>query len=297
MFFKENLPTEYKSDPVFVQTIRTNETKINGLAILNRELFVVNGESSEVDIYDAMKFSFSRRWILKELIDPMDIISCNRNNCLYIFDYKGDDQSKEILRVDLSGKLMKKWSTGNNYGRLSAVTNEPSIILAVFNKPVIHEYSPCGPLIREINLSSSPSISLINPYRAIKLANGHFVVSHGSVRGDGQHGVCLVDDGGKVKKIFGGKRESTFLQVNEPVCLFVDRNGFVLVADRDNHRVLLLDADLKFKRELLTGERHALRHPRRILLDEPNGRLFVADNKWDSKDMTYKDGQISIFDI
>ena len=52
-----------------------------------------------------------------------------------------------------------------------------------------------------------------------------------------------------------------------------------MVVDRDNSRVLLLDSDLKFKREILSKEeKHGLRRPTRILLDESNGRLFVADN-------------------
>jgi len=254
----------------------------------------VHGESSDVDIYDSIKLSFSRRWSLKELIDPFDLGSCNINNCLYIFDFKGDDQPKEILRVDLNGKLVKKWSTGYNYGLLS-VTNEPSIILAVFNNHVIKEYSPSGPLIREVNLSTYANI--LNPHCAIKLANGQFVVSHGCVRGNGQHGVCMVDERGKLTKMFGGKRGSTVVQMKEPVCLFVYGNGSVLVADRDNCRVLLLNSDLEFKNEILSGEKHGLRHPRRIFMDETNRRLFVADNRWDSKSMTYTDGQISLFDI
>ena len=130
----------YNLDPVLVQTIRTKAAEeekksIYGLTILDKELFVVSGMSSEVEVYDSMKLSLSRRWNLKELMDPKDIGSCNRNKCLYIFDYKGGGQSKEILRVDPNGKLIKKWSTGETImGVGLSVTDESNVILTVFLK-------------------------------------------------------------------------------------------------------------------------------------------------------------------
>src|ERR1043165_4470495 len=103
--FPDKLRSEYRLDAILVQTIRTKAAEekkksINGLTILDNELFVVSEKSSEVEVYDSMKFSFSRRWDLKDLINPWDIGSCNRNKCLYIFDFKVSyGQSKEVLRV------------------------------------------------------------------------------------------------------------------------------------------------------------------------------------------------------
>lgn len=78
--------------------------------------------------------------------------------------------------------------------------------------------------------------------------------------------------------------------MNGPFHLGVDRNGFVMVADRRNSRVLLLDSELELKREILAkDDKLGLRFPQRILLDESNGRLFVADNKLNSE------GRVLIF--
>ena len=224
-----------------------------GFTILDKELFVVSDESSKVQVYDSMKFSFSRRWKLKEFIDPTDIVSCNRNKCLYVFDYKGDHQSKEILRVDPNGKLIKKWSTGDDDGFRLSVTHEWNVVLTVENKNKLNEYSPDGQLIREINLSLHAGIN--NPFHAIKLANGQYVVSHGD-DGDDTHRVCVVSSDGKLKKSFGGEPGSTIGQMNLPYSLFVDGNGFVMVADHNNNRVLLLDSDLQFKREILSKKKN-----------------------------------------
>ena len=272
-----------------MQTIITKATEerkkeIRGMAILDKEFFVVSGMSSEVEVYDSIKLSFSRRWNLKELLDPMDIASCNRNRCLYIFDGKGIGQANKMLRVGPKGNLIKNWSTGYDWGHGLSVTHESNVILAVSDKCKLNEYSPDGKMIRTINLSSNAGIRF--PWHAIKLTNGHFVVSHGDASDD-QHRVCIVDADGKMMKSFGGKPG----QMDHPVHLGVDGNGFVMVAARDSRRVLLLDSQLELKREILSKEKHELRRPMRILLDEPNGRLFVADSEWGH------DGRILIFKL
>ena len=133
-------------------------------------------------------------------------------------------------------------------------------------KNKLNEYSPDGQLIREINLSLDADIR--HPYHAIKLTNGHFAVCHGASYGD-LHNVCTVDADGKLKKSFGGKSGSTVGQMDCPVYLSVDGNGFVMVADRMNSRVLLLDSDLKFQREILTKAKHGLRRS----MEDSSGRV------------------------
>ena len=108
------------------------------------------------------------------------------------------------------------------------------------------------------------------------------MLSHGYEDED-LHRVCIVDADGKIKKKFGGQKGSTIGQLDAPVYLAVDGNGFVMAVDLENSRVLLLDSELKFKGEFLSEEKHSLRYPRRIFLDESNNRIFVVEN--DSKDV------------
>src|SRR6218665_4118860 len=94
-----------KLHPGLIMTIRTKvaaeENKhIVGLTILDNELFVVSAMSSKVEVYDSMKLSFGRQCSLKTLIGPADLVSCDRNKCLYISDRKDGRQSKEIVTVD-----------------------------------------------------------------------------------------------------------------------------------------------------------------------------------------------------
>ena len=282
-------------DPVLVHTIRKKSTKKNtwfgtteedndicGLAILDKELFVIVENSSEIEVYDSVKFNICRQWNLKELINPKDIASCRTNQCLYILDYKTTDQSSEILRVATNGKLLTKWSTGVGASNGLSVTSEANIILTAYLEHTLNEYFPDGQLIREIYLSSDVHVHVRNPipHYAVKLANGNFLIC-GANFCDYQHTVCTVDADGKLEKSFGGKCGSTNAQVSFPVYLSVDGNGFVMVADPANCRVLLLDSDLQFKREILSRGGHGLglQYPNRILLDESTGRLFVADKR------------------
>lgn len=273
-----------------MQTIKTKAAEegkkgINGLTILDKELYVVTDKSSEIEVYDSVNLrSCSRRLILKQLVRSFDLASCNRNKCLYIFDFKSSGQPKEILRVDPKGTLLKNWSTGDDYGWGLSVTVEANVLSTVYNKNKVVEYSPVGELIREISLSSAEGV--YHPFHAIKLTNGHFLISNGDVD-DAVHRVCIVDEKGKLKKSLGGTPGSTAGQMNHPVYMSIDGSGFVMIADHKNCRILLLEKDLDFKREVLSKEKnHLLRYPWRILLDEESGRLFVADNEPNSAGRT-----------
>src|SRR6218665_3446602 len=176
--FSEKL--RYTSDPVLDQTIKTKaweEQKkgIGGLTILDKELFVVIDKSSQFEVYSSMQLSLSRQWKLNELLYPTDIVSCNRNKCLYINDYNGPGQLKQILRVDPNGNLINKWSTGEDWGWGLSVTHESNVILTSYQKNKLIEYSPEGLqlLICELNLLPSDAC-IHNPWHAIKLTNGNF---------------------------------------------------------------------------------------------------------------------------
>lgn len=275
----EILPTKYTQDPILIRTIRNRvpEKKIKdfwGLAILDTELFTVSDESPEVEVYDTTELSFSRRFSLDELVYPLDIGSCKKNKCLYIFDYRGPVQSSEILRVEPNGKLMNNWSTGEDWGYGLCITGQSNIILTVYKKSKLNEYSPGGQFIREINMAG---FGIENPWHAMQLTNGHFVVCHGRFGYD-LHRVCIVDADGKLRKSFGGKPGYSIGQLNSPVHLSVDGNGFVMVADKLNSRVMLLDRNLEFMGEISSKEeKHGLQRPVNVILEQTNERLFVAD--------------------
>ena len=84
----------------------------------------------------------------------------------------------------------------------------------------------------------------------------------------------------KVVKVDGcGQRMSSYASdVLWPLYSVVDPStGHVLVADTDNHKVLLLDSQLRLQRVLLTGGGvDGLDKPWRLSLEHSSGRLFVG---------------------
>ena len=94
------------------------------------------------------------------------------------------------------------------------------------------------------------------------------------------HRVCIVDADGEVKQSFGGKNSSDVGGMNIPNYLVVDKERFVLVADRINNRVrvLLLSPDLKFVRKILSKSIYSLQHTTRILLNESSAQLLIVEN-------------------
>jgi len=291
----EKRRSRYNYEPELIRTITTKAAKeknesINGLTILNDELFVISRKSSEIEVFHAQKLTFCRRLKRKGLVDPLDIVACNRSKRLYIMDYKTADQPKTMFVVNSYGKLLTKVRTGFDYGRLS-ITEDSNVILTVFWTGKLNVYSADGQLLTEMKLPPD----VVHPRHAIRLANGDFVVSHGYFDEE-VHGVCIVGTNGEVKKSYIGTNGSAAGEINIPNYLAVDKDGFVLVADRRNNRVLLLSPDLKFEREILSKSTYSERYTTRVLFNESSSRLMVVDNAFDSANMTLcSDGQILIF--
>lgn len=268
----------YRENPVLWKTIETTKIKdktsqswITGVAVLDNKLFVATGKSSEVKVYDDSNFRPGASLKLDglRLVDPWDIVSCKRNHCLYILNIiRETTTTHEVLRVDPFGNMIKKWSSKKEWRRLS-VTDESNLILIDYTMSRLDEYTSDGQFIRSINLSPK----IVHPLHAIKLTSNNFVVSHGYYD-DNPHRVCIVDDMGTVLKSFGELKKGL---LNRPVRLAVDEDGSIIVADQENSRVLLLNSNLEFKRELIPKRMDGLKKPPSFYLDEINGRILVPD--------------------
>ena len=125
-------------------------------------------------------------------------------------------------------------------------------------------------------------------WHAVKLTNGHFVVCHGALT-DLSHMLCVVDNKGVVLKAFV-EDSNTLKCLSDLMHLAMDLEDSIFVADNKNSRVLLLNSNLEFKRELLTVK-DGFNYPL-ITFDERNGRLFVVSDRW-----LNQDHKILVFDI
>jgi len=173
-------------------------------------------------------------------------------------------------------------------GRLS-VTDTHSVLVTCDDMRKIKEFTTNGKLLRQIELPQE----VVSPWHTIQLSSGEFVVCHGDLT-DPVHRVCLIGSDGQVVKSYGGSKGSGRQQMDVPVHMAVDRNGFVFVTDFNNYRVLLLSPDLTFIREVVSRKQLNW-YPRRLLLDVDRRRLYVAVNEW--KDGQYTAGRIVVISV
>lgn len=255
-----------------------------GVTFLNNELFIVSQENCDMEVYDCVTFLLIRRVHLSGVVKPQEIASCNKKICIYVLCFKQKGQNKKILRFSPSGEFLKVWGIGKNCGRLS-VSNDASVILAIYNGSKLLEYTADGHLIREINLSMTAGI-LYTGY-AMKLGDGNFLVTHGN-KSDFLHKISLIDSNGKVLNSFVGEAEGSLKDV---VHMAIASDGCIIVTDLFLCVILLLSPALQFKKRLIS-KKHRLQGPYWIHFDESSGRVFLADG--------HKNGlneKVSVFEI
>jgi DNA-binding beta-propeller fold protein YncE len=236
----------------YVAVIDDDRRPVVGVTSIDSHLFVLRGWPSrqQVEVYDTKSFKQQQTLEVVGLSDDTSssgLISCVTNNCLYVSDF----HKNTIFKVELSGKNeVFSWHVGRNPCGLSIYT-DCNLTVVCYNDNKIQEYKPTnGSLVREISLESNDVV--LRPLHAIQLNNDQFVVSCWNVTSE----VCdvvEVDTKGRVLVSYSNQLISTTQPMFEwPRHLSVDKNNkFILVADANNCRVVILNRSLKrYAREL-----------------------------------------------
>ena len=168
---------------------------------------------------------------------------------------------------------MTRWSVGRGPVGLT-VNSDKNVLVVIAGERKLLQFTTHGSLLLTIQLQ--PDIE--SPIQVIQLSSGQFVISHS---GRIQHRVCLVDGKGAVVRRFAGTRGSSLTMMNGPGGLAVDENGNILVADKLNNRLLVLDRSLTSAREMSVSVDEYLVRPSSLWYDKSRGRLYVGE--WDGK--------------
>jgi len=129
------------------------------------------------------------------------------------------------------------------------------------------QFNAVGDELRRVQLPDD-----MEPWHAVESPTGTFIVSHDKYQLD-QHHVSEVNTGGKVLRQFSGSYLSS-LDVAPRIA--VDSHGNILVADRINRRILLLDAQLTLRRVVVDADHLNNKEPHRLCYKEQSGQLLVA---------------------
>jgi len=108
----------------------------------------------------------------------------------------------------------------------------------------------------------------MDPEHAVESPTGTFVVAHYNTQLN-QRQVSEVNTEGQVLRQFSGS-------LGWPEHIAIDSQGHILVAEWDNRRILLLDAQLALRRVIIDEHQLNDQQPWRLCYVEQSGQLLVG---------------------
>ena len=237
---------------------------VGGVTSLGDDVFVVRWPTQQkIEVYNAKTFTFQRHITVPGLGDySYGLAACPHNNCLYASDHF----NASVHRVESSGSNAMKLSVARHPTSLS-VNSEHNLLVRGERKLQI--LTTHGSLLQDIQLQAD----IEHPSHAVQLPTGQFLVSDaGSL-----HRVCLVGVDGAVVRSYGGQPGSQLTQMDRPAGLAVDREGRILVADRVNNRLLVINQSLSSPNEISVCVDGGLKGPYSLWYDQPRRRLYIGE--------------------
>jgi len=260
--------------------------KINGIAILNEEMYVICADQNKVSVFQSIHpFKKFREFQLDALRCLLDIVSCAEEDCLFVSDWDQYEKGT-VWRVSRDGNLMDKVATRIDFPVTLSVNSKQLIIS---NGKIINVYSP------EQNVNTPPVKPQFEFYHVIKSSDGHFYTSSGGkskLPGQGNYYrhdnapqlVRKISSSGFVDAVFGELKSDPLQNLDEPNHLAFSAGNNIFVADRNHQQVLMISSDLKSSCRLLNikGSAKLLMNPEgvykpmRLHFDRASNRLFVG---------------------
>jgi hypothetical protein len=216
--------------------------RIQGLAVMNNELYVGRDYQSVIDVYDVATLSFRRNLSIPGLHCAYDVASCPQCDVVYISDYCAD----KIIVINEHGDNVFNWSVAGHPEGLS-VNSQLNVVVVVIEYERLQVFTRRGEFVRNVSLQSD----IVFVWQGIQLDDDRYVVTHGA-GSEALHRVCIVNGNGRIIQSYGGNKGSGIGQLDRPVRMLIF-GGSLIVADCNNCRVLLFNASpFKYVRELIS---------------------------------------------
>ena len=249
---------------------------------LDDDVFVARWDSGQVEVYDANTFQLQGQITLTGVRSAQGLAACARYQCLYV----SESNRASVHRAQLSdSSLVTKWSVANSsYPAGLSVNKEHNVVVACRLADKLEEYTTHGTLVREIDLR--PRVS--RPWHAIQLSTGNYAVSKFTIPGE----VIVVGVDGQVVGRYPPLDTSDageIIQIDNPTSLAVTRNGDILVADRDNDRILSINRSMDSAHELALPVDGGIQTPCGLCLDESRGRVYVGEGGGSNRVLVFDD--------
>jgi len=256
---------------------------VAGVTQLHDVVYIVCLGSSTILRFNARTHQRLTGIVVEGLNVPLDIVACERTSQIYVVD---DDY---IWRVSSDGANTQHWpfnpeSLSDTFKpHTLSVTSTRLLVTSLGTRQLI-QFDEVGDELRRVQLPDD-----MEPWHAVESPTETFIVSHYNDELDQGH-VSEVNTDGEVLRQFSG---SHLLSLGRTPRVAVDSHGNILVADRRNRRILLLDAHLTLLRVII--DKHQLdKRPYRLCYIEQSGQLLVG--LFDDVGFDYG-GDVAVFDV
>jgi len=210
---------------------------------------------------DPVEFEYpdDSRWLEK----ASDIAACEQTGHVYIVDV-----DRTIWRVSTDGadiRIWLHWPWNGAFEPDAVSVTSGRLLVTQCYRPSLRQYDADGNELRSVGLK------YMDAYHAEESPTGTYIVSHYNQH-LGQFQVSEVDarSGGQLNSVDENRGSRLSFDIA------VDSRGNILLADRDNCRILLYDAHFLLRQVLVDEHQLNYKQPRRLSFREQSGQLLVV---------------------
>jgi len=239
---------------------------VRGVTQLHDVVYIVCQQSSTILMFNATTHQQLTDIDVKGLAEPWDIVACEQTCQLYVADWA----ERCVWRVSANGAGIKRWLTKSSSDKFRptsvSVTSTRLLVTSRFIKQLT-QFDSLGDELRRVQLPDN-----MEPWHAVESPTATFIVNHKNTQLD-QFQISEVDTDGEVLRQFSGSR---LLPLGLTPDVDIDSHGNVFVADGDNRRICLLDAQLRLRRVIIDEHQLDDTPPRRLCYRESTGQLLAG---------------------
>lgn len=260
--------------------LNLNDRSACGVSKLHDSIYVLCQDPSSIQVYKDNDPTVRNEIKIRDVVkDPRDIGASEKDRCLYVTDAG----NQCIWKITVSDQRATRWINGVGSPFTLSVCGNGNVVMSRDGPPSrLDVYGPDSRAVQRLDLDSN----VVFTRHAASTAAGNFVVLV-KWRVSGRWGLCAVTHGGLVADHYqrnddGGDPEEH--RLNGPTHISLDSEDRVFLADCSNHRVVMLDARLKFGRVLLgkdageAVEASSTRLPYRLFFDRKKNQMLLNHN-------------------
>lgn len=248
--------------------VQLDTNQVYGLAQIDKKLFVVSRLPSSIDVFvDRYPFQRLGGIAIEQLTDPQDLVACEVTMQLFV----GGQLSGAIWRIDLGSDLQGTVDkfVQHEYGVQSMSVRDHRLLLTSHEGTCLHVYD----VVSGAHLSVFRLPSNMIAWHALETDQQTFYVCHTTKqsRNSAVQFLSHVDSDGHVIRAYGD-----WDVFRRPVHAAFDAARRLMVADRKNGSVVLMNEQLNFDHVLLKSDGDV--RPNRLTFSRETRQLCVGLN-------------------